>query len=651
MRVTVSLFGATLVLGAGLLLAGCDNTPVSSLTPPPGATGVAQASIPAATPTPAAQTDATAQPASPTGVPAGGATTVPADVAAAPTPTGASSCAQTSGDINQGGLPFATPEVIESKDGALRAELVATFTDPATTVIANCGVHLRSYNGKLVGPTLRVHPGDTMYITLTNHLTDTLMLAGQPPAAGHSAGMHGDNVINITNLHTHGLHVSPKPGSDNVLLALQPGQSIPISIAIPPDHQAGTFWYHAHAHGSTAVQVSSGMEGALIIEGDVDQVPAIKAAEEQTLLLQQVYFDQQGQITTTADFGPTSWEEYNRQYTINGQLFPRLTMQPGEVQRWRLIHGGVRETTCVALVGPAPSSWDPKSITLEQVATLTPTLLHEIAVDGLTLGRMDNWKALELEPGYRSDVLVQAGAAGMYYLLDLGDPSGVATGINCTLRGDSLESTNLLATLLVEGGPRSMALPSSAELAALQRPVNIPDSELTGTQVMTFCVCVLTDTGGLSSTEEVVFTVNGQEFSESRERRLTLGAVEEWTLSVDPNSLAPAHPFHIHINPFQVTRTGPDGMPEIVWKDTLLVTQQQTLKIRTRYQDYDGKFVLHCHILDHEDQGMMELVEVVLPTPTPAALRPQEQAAGGGAQPRPAAADAGQTHSGHGTSR
>ena len=94
-------------------------------------------------------------------------------------------------------------------------------------------------------------------------------------------------------------------------------------------------------------------------------------------------------------------------------------------------------------------------------------------------------------------------------------------------------------------------------------------------------------------------------------RRLKLGGVEEWTLRTALTSLAPNHPFHIHVNPFQHTRIGPDGQPETVWRDTVLVRKGKPLTVRTRYVRYTGRFVLHCHMLDHEDQGMMELVEIV----------------------------------------
>ena len=82
-------------------------------------------------------------------------------------------------------------------------------------------------------------------------------------------------------------------------------------------------------------------------------------------------------------------------------------------------------------------------------------------------------------------------------------------------------------------------------------------------------------------------------------------------MTTKDDSLYYAHPFHIHVNPFQTWRKGPDGRYETLWRDTILVPQGQNTYLYTRYLDYIGTFVYHCHILDHEDQGMMELLEVV----------------------------------------
>lgn len=154
-----------------------------------------------------------------------------------------------------------------SRDGILSATLTVQYSDPATPKIAGCPVHLRTYGGKLVGPTLRAEPGDVLDITLDNRLPietpDQIQAQFQQESQNAHLGMF-PAAFNTTNLHTHGLHVSPSGNSDNVLLNIPPQTTFPYEIKLPANHPAGSFWYHAHAHESTAIQVGSGMAGALI---------------------------------------------------------------------------------------------------------------------------------------------------------------------------------------------------------------------------------------------------------------------------------------------------------------------------------------------------------------------------------------------------
>ena len=129
-------------------------------------------------------------------------------------------------------------------------------------------VRLRSYQGPgtdpevpFVGPTVNLLPGDTFRITLNNKLT------ADDPSCGDQDDPNIPHCFNSTNLHAHGLWVSPSGNSDNVFIKINPGVSFTYEYNIPANHPAGTFWYHPHLHGATALQVSSGMAGVLIIQG------------------------------------------------------------------------------------------------------------------------------------------------------------------------------------------------------------------------------------------------------------------------------------------------------------------------------------------------------------------------------------------------
>jgi FtsP/CotA-like multicopper oxidase with cupredoxin domain len=144
--------------------------------------------------------------------------------------------------------------------------------DPNPQPGGNDTLELRSYGGCLTGPVVEVSPGDTMRVALDNQLStdDPSCAPNPPPGLGVPPGV---GCFNTTNLHTHGLHVSPAGNSDNVLLNIGPQTKFPYEINIPDDHPSGTFWYHPHRHGSTAVGVTSGGNGFLIIRGNRPYTP------------------------------------------------------------------------------------------------------------------------------------------------------------------------------------------------------------------------------------------------------------------------------------------------------------------------------------------------------------------------------------------
>ncbi len=272
-------------------------------------------------------------------------------------------------------------------------------------------------------------------------------------------------------------------------------------------------------------------------------------------------------------FGPGVWQTLGRRFTLNGVVEPAYVLCPGEVQRWRFIHGGLREGLNLRLVRRQGS----------QETALTQ---FQIAHDGLTTGRIDAVTMTEMYPGYRVDVLVRATEAdgsplqpGTYFLVD-----DAATG-----------PAHTLARVVVKGQPVRMALPTPQELAPLAPFKPIEDAEITGQQQAVFSI----DT----SVTPPRYLINGKPFDPDHPRILPLGAAEEWTVS----SLNFNHPFHIHVNPFQLKTE--DG--KILWKDTLMVLAGKTFKLRTRYARYIGRFMMHCHVVEHSDLGMAELVEVV----------------------------------------
>ena len=153
--------------------------------------------------------------------------------------------------------PLIEPEVLRSVNGVLNTSLRCAYT---YRDIGGTRLYLRGYEGGL-SPTLRMQPGETLKVRLTNDF---------PPNRDLSAPgtFRAPHQFNNTNFHFHGAHCSPGGIADNVMRSMTPGKAYDFEITLPADHSRGTYWYHPHHHGSADVQMASGIAGAIIVEGD-----------------------------------------------------------------------------------------------------------------------------------------------------------------------------------------------------------------------------------------------------------------------------------------------------------------------------------------------------------------------------------------------
>jgi L-ascorbate oxidase len=286
--------------------------------------------------------------------------------------------------------------------------------------------------------------------------------------------------FNETNLHAHGLWVSPSGNSDNVLISINPGVTFEYEYNVPSDHAAGTFWYHPHKHGSTALQVSSGMDGALIIKddraptattpGDIDvllQDAQGAAFPDKVLMFQQVQyacFDAAGKIQKSPG-GGQPWvcnpgqvgeiRDYEQQLSsapagpipaasprsTGGSSRASRAFGPGVFERWRLIHGGVREAVNFRLfpMKPGAPDWtkkpaDKQAEFMRDWCAGKALPMWEVAVDGLTRSQVFRTSETRLQPGYRADLVVYFPTGGNYCIVDgasdaLGSPTQAAEPI------------------------------------------------------------------------------------------------------------------------------------------------------------------------------------------------------------------------------
>jgi FtsP/CotA-like multicopper oxidase with cupredoxin domain len=188
--------------------------------------------------------------------------------------------------------------------------------------------------------------------------------------------------------------------------------------------------------------------------------------------------------------------------------------------------------------------------------------------------------------------LVQAGKPGSYAFRAVPYDQGYAS------------PTGPIARLVVEGDPLPMNLPSKLPTP---REKLIGDEEITGTRVLKFSQARV-DIEGAEFWRTFRFMIDGKTFDADRvDQRVRLGAVEEWTIVNDD---ADDHVFHIHTNDMLLTKINGELLAEPIWMDTAIVPRKSSITFRSRFLDFTGKLMLHCHMMNHEDLGMMQVVEI-----------------------------------------
>jgi FtsP/CotA-like multicopper oxidase with cupredoxin domain len=447
--------------------------------------------------------------------------------------TGCSSASNNDREPHAPAETFREPPVINSRAGVLRTSLTPKLS---LVTVAGHRASLMAYNGLYAPPTLRVRPGDTIRLRLTNALAEP------------------------TNLHTHGLTVSPRGNSDNVFLRVAPGQAQDYEIRIPGNQPPGLFWYHPHTHGFSDEQVRNGMAGALIVDGLLDSFPTLRHVPERLLLLKGLQLENERVVITHIG------KRVIR--TINGVVKPVIVLRPGATELWRI--GNL-------------------SADLYFVLTLDSHQFRLVARDGNRRTRIATADTVRLSPGARAEVLVTAGAPGVYVL---------RTGDVDTGREGNQYAGTVMATVRVEGPPATPVLLPPALLS-----VEDLRGKVTNRRTIVFSETKDGDT----------LFINGRTFDPGRtDVRVKLGAIEEWTIR---NSADELHTFHIHQGPFQLVEINGVAQPVDDHRDIVDVPIGGEVKVIIPFTDplIVGRFVFHCHILSHEDKGMMGTIEVTPP--------------------------------------
>jgi FtsP/CotA-like multicopper oxidase with cupredoxin domain len=456
----------------------------------------------------------------------------------------------------------------------------------------------RMYNGQVLGPTIKVSPGDTLNINVINNL---------PTPGFDTSALHNEfKTFDITNLHTHGLHVSSNAPGDDIFTEVAAQTANQYTYELPANHMGGTFWYHPHHHGSTAVHAGGGAAGMLIVDDPPGALPSeIEELDEMHLMLlhlnmpeltavAQEYEENCQQAGGTAvqcedpvwAAGPVSGTQTNT-VLVNGMTQPQIPLVANKWYRWRMVYAAVDSFIEPALTG----------CTVMLLAK-DGVYLHS-APRPITIGKMG--------PGNRADWLVNC-PAGVFTL------ASTARRRRRELQGRRLQKgkgeggmagggagddglAQMLATIV--STDQGIAAPCTLPTFQINRPCYLAD--LTG------ATPDATHTIALAPVPQI----NGQAFVDSTTYQHTMNVVS--VNQIDLTGVN-AHPFHMHVNSFQLTATPADDQEGYFaagdWHDVLLLSNNAA-SVRLQTDVFTGKQVYHCHILEHEDQGMMALGNIV----------------------------------------
>ena len=470
------------------------------------------------------------------------------------------------------------PPVVRSVNGVAKVSLLVTLSGAT-------GFPAFEYNGQSgVSPTISVKPGDTIVMDVTDELLAT----------------HGDK--HDINVHFHGLVTSPKAPGDDVLGTLaKPGQKLHYVVHIAKNALPGLYWYHPHVHGQTNYQVGEGgMSGAIVIEGLEKHIPRLAHMRQRLIVMRDtgiganappagdedamgMSMDRMRPQTINSDpCGP----ELGLTTTLNGAYQPVITMSPGVPQFFRVVNATGHKTLKLAIDG---------------------VKLQVVAIDGF---------ALDTNPG-TPPVLTESSV--------IIPPAGRAEFVAVGPRSKGAK----LRTLCYDSGPTgdrdpqlelaSIVPPKGKEGRApqVQTPLNV-GAPLPQNAYTTDLPPIAAHRVAIFSEGNRRFFINGKAFSMSDPPMFVVktGTVEEWRIV---NETTETHDFHIHQVHFLVKEINGVKVVHPYWADTFVIPHRRsdghpgTLVMLMDFRDpvIKGMFIFHCHILDHEDAGMMAKIQAI----------------------------------------
>jgi FtsP/CotA-like multicopper oxidase with cupredoxin domain len=500
------------------------------------------------------------------------------------------------------------PYSISSQNGVLTAKLTLAHSVDQNGYTHYC--YKYDAAGQVVeAPTLRVNPGDTLNLEVVNRIDDKdaaktrIKMAGTTMAGmkmsgspGQICGDGGDATLDSTNVHFHGLNVPPTCHQDDVIDTLiQPGSpGFKFSMQIPTTEPPGLYWYHPHVHGFTEFQVNGGAAGAIVVEGMEKYRPEVKGLTERVFVIRQRYL--------------VPWIPGPYQLTLNLQpapqaesLKPVIQMQEGDKEFWRVANASLQDF-----------------LELQVVQDNHPKDLELVALDGYPLAQTRIEKTILLPPAGRAEFIVKAPAPGtnavFYTQAYSTGPTGNAD-VSATLANIALVSGEKSRPTETQPQPAVPAAPPASSTGL--KFADLAHAQVTATRKLYFSE----EFGGTNGPIQFYITVDGQKqrvFEPNEKPAITtkVGAVEDWTIE---NRALETHAFHIHQIHFEVLEVDGQPVTDNDLRDTIEIpywsgpgTPYHSVKVRMDFRDptIAGTFLFHCHILLHEDLGMMHKILV-----------------------------------------
>jgi FtsP/CotA-like multicopper oxidase with cupredoxin domain len=485
-----------------------------------------------------------------------------------------------------------------SQNGVLNADLTLGHSVDSNGYTHYC----YKYNtGTLIteAPTLRLNPGDQLKLHVADDITSpgaqSKSSMDMSAPAGATCGDTGTATIDSTNVHFHGLNIPPICHQDDVLTTLiQPGTpGFQYATQIPLTEPPGLYWYHPHVHGFTEFQVNGGAAGALIVEGMEKYRPEVTGLTERVFVIRQQYL--------------VPWVPGPYQLTVNFENAgivqgptPIIQMKPGEKQFWRVANASIQD-------------FMPLQVWFDSV----PQQLQLIALDGYPLAATRNQDTILVPPAGRAEFIVQAPPAG-----------SSATFMTLNYNTGPTGNADLeipLATIELSGSAPKTTAPAAPPASAIASPSAMDHLKFAGLRALTPTtqrkLYFSEEFGGTNGPIQFYITVDGQKqkvFDPNEKPAITtnVGAVEDWTIE---NRALETHAFHIHQIHFMLLEVNGKPVPNQDMRDTIEIPYwpgkgpYPSVKVRMDFRDptIAGTFVFHCHILLHEDLGMMHKIQVL----------------------------------------